>query len=84
MSKQYTELVYSAKPDLLSRPYGYGFVIGGKANNRIVGHRGSFEGVSANLDIYLDQSYVSIVMSNYGGGSPPIENKIRELIALID
>jgi CubicO group peptidase (beta-lactamase class C family) len=84
LSKDMTEQMYSAKPELHSDSYGYGFFVGGTKGNRIVGHGGGFEGISSNLDIYLDRGYVSAVMSNYGSGARPIENKIRELLARVD
>ena len=84
LDKKSTEELYSPKPDLHSPSYGYGFGVRGTPNDRIVGHNGGFEGINSNLDIYLDQGYVSAVMSNYGGGARPIENKIRELLELID
>lgn len=84
LGKRFTEELYSAKPELHSPEYGYGFAVGGTPNNRIVGHGGGFEGISSNLDIYLNQGYVGVVMSNYGSGSRPIESKIRELLALIE
>jgi len=84
LSEKSTKELYSAKPSLHSHNYGFGFKIQGTKNDRIVGHGGGFEGISTNLDIYLDQGYVSVVLSNYGGGSRPIEKKIRELLALVD
>lgn len=80
LSKKVTEELYSAKPDLHSPEYGYGFGVGGTPDNRIVGHGGGFTGISANLDIYLDQGYVAVVLSNHSSGSRPIERKIRELL----
>ena len=84
LSEKSTKELYSAKLHLHSPFYGYGFKVRGTTTDRIVGHGGGFEGISTNLDIYLDQGYVSVVLSNYGGGSRPIENKIRELLALVD
>ncbi len=84
LGEKFTEEVYSAKPDLHSPSYGYGFSVDGTPDDRIVGHGGGFEGISSNLDIYLNQGYVSVVMSNYGSGSRPIESKIRELLELVD
>ena len=80
LNKKLTEELYSAKPKLHSPRYGYGFGVRGSATDRIVGHGGGFSGISSTLDIYLDRSYVFAVMSNYGTGSRPIENKIRSLM----
>lgn len=80
LDREYTEKTYSPKPDLHSPNYGYGFGVRRHANNRIIGHNGGFVGISSNMDIYLDQGYISIVLSNYSNGSRPIENKIRGLL----
>jgi CubicO group peptidase (beta-lactamase class C family) len=84
LSKSLTETLYSAKPQLNSPSYGYGFSVRGAPDNRVVGHGGGFDGISSNLDIYLDQGYVIAVMSNYSSGARPVEGKIRELLALLE
>ncbi|MGQ0643685.1 MAG: serine hydrolase [Gemmatimonadaceae bacterium] len=68
----------TAKPELTSPNYGYGFGIfdGG----RIVGHSGGFPGISANLDMFLQRGYTVMVLSNYGGGSMPVVRRERQLI----
>ena len=76
---EYVKLLLSAKPELNSPAYGYGF--GVDAARRIVGHSGGFPGISSNLDMFLDGGYTAVVLSNYGGGSPPVTEKIRELVA---
>ena len=84
LSKKGTEAVYSAKPNMHSPYYGYGFGVRPTGNDTVVGHGGGFDGISSNLDIYLKGKYVSAVMSNYGGGSRPIESKIRELLSRVE
>ncbi len=84
LDRKHSEMLYSAKPDLHSPGYGFGFSIGGTHTDRIVGHGGGFDGISSNLDIYLDLGYVSAVMSNHGRGSRPIEDKIRELLSRVE
>jgi CubicO group peptidase (beta-lactamase class C family) len=84
LGREYTEELYSPKPGLHSPDYGYGFGIRGSSEDRVVGHSGGFAGISSNLDIYLDRGFVSVVLSNYGGGSQPLVNKIRELLARVD
>ena len=73
-------LLCSPKPDSNSPSYGYGFMIMGPASDRIVGHGGSFPGVSAHLSIYLDTGYTFAVLSN-GDGAQLLTAKIIELIA---
>lgn len=81
LSAKSTELLLSPKSEFHNEPYGYGFRIIGKEGARIVGHGGGFIGISANLDIFIDQGLVAAVLSNYGGAARPVRNKIRELIA---
>jgi CubicO group peptidase (beta-lactamase class C family) len=75
---EYVRQLLSAKPELNSPEYGYGFGVDTK--NRIVGHSGGFSGISSNLDMFLDSGYTAIVMSNYGGASQPVTRKMQELI----
>jgi len=81
LNPEYTEMVWSAKPELNSPSYGFGFSIDGTPEDRIVGHGGGFTGINSNLDIFLDSGYTAVVMSNYSRGAIPIETKMRELIA---
>jgi len=69
----------SAKPELNSPGYGYGFQIDSEL--RSAGHGGGFPGISSNLDIFLDNSYTAVVLSNYGAGSSPVVSKMRELVS---
>lgn len=81
LNPEYTELVWSAKPELNSPGYGFGFLVRGQPGERIVGHSGGFAGISANLDMFLDSGYTAVVMSNYDGAARPVSAKMRELIA---
>ena len=80
LDREHTELVWSAKPELNSPDYGFGFGVQGEPGNRIVGHSGGFPGINANLDMFLDSGYTSVVMSNYSHGAQPIASKIKELL----
>ena len=84
LDKKHTELLYSAKEDLHSPYYGYGFVVVGTPTDRIVGHGGGFHGISSNLGIHLDTGYISAVMSNYGGASGRVVDKIQELLERVE
>jgi CubicO group peptidase (beta-lactamase class C family) len=44
---------------------------------RIVGHEGGGPGINSNLDMYPDAGYVVAVMSNYDGGAPLVNEKLR-------
>ncbi|HEV2707858.1 MAG TPA: serine hydrolase domain-containing protein [Pyrinomonadaceae bacterium] len=74
--------LFSARPELNSPNYGYGFMIldGGS----IVGHSGGFLGISSNLDMHLSNGYTAVVMSNYSGGSQPVVEMIRGLLAAVE
>lgn len=74
---EYVKLLLSAKPELKSPEYGYGFQIDGE--NQIAGHGGGFEGISSNLDMFLNSGYTAVVLSNYGGASFPVSEKMRAL-----
>jgi CubicO group peptidase (beta-lactamase class C family) len=68
----------SAKPELNSPGYGYGFQI--SVAQGIAGHGGGFPGISSNLDMFLNAGYTAVVLANYGGASQPVVEKIRELV----
>lgn len=72
------ELLTTAKPELNSPQYGYGF--GVDTQTGVVGHSGGFPGISSNLDIFKGTGYVAVVLSNYGGASQPVVDNIRTLV----
>ena len=78
VSAETFELMTTPKPDVSSPRYGYGFSI--DPETRIVGHSGGFPGISSNLDIFKGTGYVAVVLSNYGGGSQTVTEKIRSLV----
>ena len=72
------ERLWSAKPDLQSPDYGYGFGVGKDALGRRAGHSGGFPGIASVLDIYLDTGVTVVVLANVDGGMPPVAQKLRE------
>jgi len=84
LDQEHTEMVWSAKPELGSPSYGFGFGVNGTQSNRIVGHGGGFTGINSNLDMYLDTGFTAIVMSNYDNGASLINGKIQELLARVE
>jgi len=64
--------------------YGYGFGIRNGAGGKIVGHGGGFTGINANLDMFLDSGYISVVMTNYDGAGSPVDSKIAELLSRVE
>jgi CubicO group peptidase (beta-lactamase class C family) len=81
LSPEMTRTVLSARPELGQSTYGYGFAIRGP----IVGHSGGNPGVYANLDVFLDSGYTSVVLINQdrGGPQPEYENKMRQLVRAV-
>lgn len=78
VSAETFKLLTSAKPELNSQNYGYGFQV--NSGLGVVGHGGGFTGISSNLDMYLGSGWTAIVMSNYSRASFPINEKMRALI----
>lgn len=74
----YVQELLSAKPDLNSPDYGYGF--GVDSTLQIAGHSGGFTGISANLDMFLGTGWTAIVMSNYSMAAQPVQQKMRDLV----
>jgi CubicO group peptidase (beta-lactamase class C family) len=72
------KLLASAKPELNSKQYGFGFQVDPETG--AVGHGGGFIGISADLKMYLGSGWTGIVLSNYGGGAQPLAQKMAELI----
>ncbi len=75
---EYVRQLLSAKPDLNSPSYGYGFQIDPAL--QVAGHGGGFLGINSNLDLFLDNGWTAVVMSNYGQGARPVIQKMRELV----
>ena len=80
LSKKYTEASYTAKPQINSPRYGYGFSVGGTDDNRIIGHSGSYIGASAYFRVFLDKGYTVVVLANQSFASEPVSAKIGQLI----
>ncbi|HEX5733334.1 MAG TPA: serine hydrolase domain-containing protein [Blastocatellia bacterium] len=78
VGQEMVKTLLSAKPELNSPEYGYGFQIDKELS--IAGHGGGFPGISSNLDMFLSNGYTAAVMSNYGFAAIPVSQKIRELV----
>ena len=75
----FVKQLVTAKPELNSPNYGYGFQVSPQV--RAVGHGGGFLGISSNLDMFLESGWTAIVMSNYGQGAAPVQRRMRELVS---
>jgi CubicO group peptidase (beta-lactamase class C family) len=73
------ERLWTAKPELNSPSYGFGFGVGRDPLGRGGGHSGGFSGISSNLDIYTDTGWTVVVLSNVDGGMQPVAQKLREV-----
>lgn len=78
LGAEYVKLLLSAKPELKSPDYGYGFQV--ENDVQIAGHSGGFIGINSNLDMFLGTGWTAIVMSNYSRGAQLAQQKMRELI----
>lgn len=74
----YVKTLTTAKPELNSPNYGYGFQIGSDGKN--FGHGGGFSGISSNLTVFPETGWTIIVMSNYSRGGQPVTQKMQSLI----
>ena len=79
VSAETVKILTSAKPELNSPDYGYGFQVDTARN--VAGHGGGFPGINSNLDMYLGSGWSAIVMSNYSRAAGPVMRKMRQLIA---
>jgi D-alanyl-D-alanine carboxypeptidase len=83
LSPATTDLVLAGKVKAPFGPdakYAYGFIEERMNGKRITGHGGGFPGISAQLDMYLDQAYTVAVLSNYEGAAQTVANKLREML----
>ena len=67
----------SAKPELNSPFYGYGFFINESPVGRIASHGGDSPGISCQYKMYLDIGYATIILSNYNA---PAAGLVEEVI----
>jgi CubicO group peptidase (beta-lactamase class C family) len=79
VNKELVKEFTTAKPDIFSPAYGFGFSVSAGGNR--FGHGGGFTGISANLDVFRNSGWIAIVMSNYSGASQPVSSKMRRLVA---
>lgn len=81
VSPEMFRLMATPKPELGAEAYGYGFIVD-MSDGHVVGHNGGWLGVYSKLDIYLDNGYTAVVLTNLNPGEPEttFEQKIRQLI----
>jgi CubicO group peptidase (beta-lactamase class C family) len=75
---EYVKILTTAKPEMKSPDYGYGFQI--NSENKSFGHSGGFSGISSNLEIFSEKGWTAIVMSNYSRSGQTVSQKMEGLI----
>lgn len=82
LGPEYTEMVLTAKPEIGSPFYGYGFFVEQGETGRNVGHGGDGTGINARFRMYLDLGYSIAILANYG---PPAATIVLHIFhALVD
>ncbi len=83
LSARYTDIVTTGKVDMggAGARYAYGFgdmTVNGK---RVFGHNGGAPGIAADLSMFPDLGYTTVVLSNYDPPAMmPVARKIRDLL----
>ncbi len=86
LNERYTEMLLTGEgelgvPGIVPTNEAYGFHHDTLNAKHIVGHNGGSPGVSSRLDIYLDQEYTVVLLSNY---DPPmgsiVANHVRKML----
>ena len=80
ITRESLELLTTAKPELQSPNYGYGFTIAKKDGEPMVGHSGGFTGIRSVLRIFPKSGYTFAIMSNYNSGMTPVREKLEALL----
>ncbi len=60
--------------------YGYGFETEQSPAGKITGHGGGFPGLNSHLDIFTENGYILVIMSNYDMGAEPLRQYVKGLI----
>ena len=77
VSPAMVRVLTTPKPELSSPEYGYGFTADRPG---IAGHSGGYVGTSTNVDLFLEDGYTAIMLSNYGQSGMPVVERMRELV----
>jgi CubicO group peptidase (beta-lactamase class C family) len=85
LSKENTELVTTGKVATRrgnGNKHAYGFEDELVNQHRIVGHGGGYRGVNTQFDIYPDDGYIVIILSNYDPlAATVVADKLRDMLA---
>jgi hypothetical protein len=72
LSVESTKLLFKGRPELNAGFHSYGFFIEEGDAGNIATHRGDGRGVNAQFNMYLDNGYTFVVLSNYSRPSAKI------------
>ena len=67
--------------DVKGENYGYGFSVAQGPGGKSVGHSGGFQGINAQLDIYVDSGYIVAVLANRDNGASPLADRIGSALS---
>jgi CubicO group peptidase (beta-lactamase class C family) len=79
LSPELTNLALTAKTQFGAENYGFGFIVREVNGQKVVGHNGSFPGVSSQLDMNLANGYSIVVLSNHSFAAAPVLAKYQQL-----
>ena len=78
VSAETLALLTTAKPEIASTRYGYGF---GVSEDGSTGHSGGFVGINSQLVFWPAGEWTIAVMSNYSGGAQAVVGRARRLVS---
>jgi hypothetical protein len=82
LSPASTELLLEGKVRLDEQAqYAYGFFDWTRAGQRVVGHSGGAPGICDFMDIYLDEGYTVVVLSNSDGDCRGAMEALRQALS---
>ena len=80
LNESLTRLAITPKVEFNADNYGFGFIVWERGGRHVIGHNGSFPGVSSQLEIHLESGYTIVVLSNHSFGADPVLNRAHELL----
>ncbi len=82
LNQTLTEKAFAPKTEFNAGNYGFGFIVWNRNGRAVVGHNGSFPGVSTQLEMHPDAGYTIVVLSNHSFGADPVIAKAHQLFGL--
>ena len=83
MSAGMTSGAISAKPELKSPNYGYGFQVRPEFDLDVIGHSGGDDGIVARMDVLPGAGMTIVVLSNFDTGDEAVSNRIRGIASRV-